>query len=234
MTNNSNSANNFYENITTIVIKIKIYLQGYHICYNMVEIVVPMIGGGFLLAYLISDRQYRSKQFRELEQTITEYLSNKGFTIEKTELDQGDIAFCRGCFDCWVKCPGECAINDQMAQINRTIINSDLVVFLSPIVFGQSSANIKHALDRGLLPHMLPYFKIRADKSTMHPPRYQYYPQEIILGYGEDLSESDKQLFIDITKKHLSNIEVLIWQDSPQELTEVLDQMKLAKVRWQL
>jgi len=65
---------------------------------------------------------------------------------------------------------------------------------------------------------MLPFLETRPDGSTMHPPRYDSYPGQIIIGYGDEISDEDKQLFIDVTKKHRRNIEVMIYQE-PTENT---------------
>ncbi len=102
-------------------------------------------------------------------------------------------------------------MRDGIVEINRTCMTSDVVVYLCPVVFGQFSANIKFVIDRWL-PNMLPYFIKRADGSTMHSPRYADYPAQIFLGYGEHLSEIERQLFRDINKKHRSNVTVLFDQ----------------------
>jgi hypothetical protein len=134
-----------------------------------------------------------------------------------------------GCFGCWVKKPGECVINDKISDLNRKQMNSDVVVFLTPLVFGQFSANMKNVLDRWL-PNMLPFFYKRSDGSTMHPPRYSSYPMQLMVGYGEIVSDKDAQLFIDINKKHRFELEVLIWRDDSSDFTEELAKIKYMRV----
>ena len=80
------------------------------------------------------------------------------------------------------------------------------------------------------IPNILPFFETRPDGSTMHPPRYDTYPQQIIIGYGDMVSDEDKQLFIDVTKKHRSNIDVLIYQDTAEDIIEALDKIELERV----
>ena len=181
-----------------------------------------------MIATVITDKDYQTELFLELKKLTDTFLNNKGFETELMEIGRDDLAFCMGCFGCWVKKPGECVINDMMAQVNRNFINSDVVIYLSPVIFGQFSANIKNALDRWL-PNMLPFFETRPDGSTMHPSRYDSYPQLIIIGYEDGLSEEDGQLFIDITKKHRSNIEVMIYQGSDREITEALSKIELGR-----
>jgi hypothetical protein len=97
------------------------------------------------------------------------------------------------------------------------------------VVFGQFSANIKNAVDRWL-PNMLPFFVTRADGSTMHPPRYPDYPKQVIIGYGDSVSGEDARLFTDITKKHRSNLDVLIWRDNDSELAEALGKIEFKRM----
>ena len=115
-----------------------------------------------------------------------------------------------------------------MSEINLSFVNSDVVVYMSPVIFGQFSANIKNAIDRWL-PNILPFFIKRPDGSTMHPSRYDRYPYVIIIGYGNNISEEDVQLFIDITKKHRNNTEVLIYQNADKDIKEELNKINIAK-----
>ena len=158
-------------------------------------------------AYLISDGEFLTPRQAELNQLLSDFLSEKTFQLSQKTIARDELAFCRGCFDCWTKTPGECAIHDSIADINRACMTSDVVVYLCPVVFGQFSANMKYAIDRWL-PNMMPFFMTRKDGSTMHTSRYKSYPAQIFLGYGENLSEREMQLFSDSNKKHRSNVSV--------------------------
>ena len=137
-----------------------------------------------------------------------------------------ELACCIGCFGCWIKTPGQCVVKDGIDSINRAIMNSDVAFFLTPVVFGQFSANIKTVVDRGL-PNMLPFFITRPDGSTMHPARYDNYPQYVMLGYGDSVTAEDTQLFIDITKKHRRGAEALVYNPD----TSLEDQLKNISLR---
>jgi multimeric flavodoxin WrbA len=180
-------------------------------------------------ALLISDKEYDDSVYEDLHQQVSALLTKKGFIIEERAIGKGELAFCVGCFGCWVKKPGECVIDDGMSQINRNFIDSDIVVYFCPVVFGQPSANIKITLDRWL-PNILPFFEIRPDGSTMHPGRYERYPKKIMIGYGNALSEEDQILFTDITKKHLRNVETFIYDGKPDEMRKALQTITFEKV----
>lgn len=183
-------------------------------------------------AYMISDKEYQTGQFLKLSQMIFKYFHKKDFEVEEMQIGRDDLAFCMGCFGCWIKKPGECVINDKMSQINQKFMNSDVVIYLCPIIFGQFSANIKNAVDRWL-PNMLPFFETRPDGSTMHPPRYEDYPNQLMIGYGEEISLEDEQLFLDIIQKH-RNVEALIFKDSNSKMIESLDKISLKREGGQL
>jgi multimeric flavodoxin WrbA len=180
-------------------------------------------------AYLLSDGAFLTPRQAELSKLVCDFLAQRGFETEQKAIANNELAFCRGCFDCWVKTPGECAIKDGIAEINRACMASDVVIYLCPVVFGQFSANIKSAIDRWL-PNMLPFFNTRKDGSTMHPPRYADYPKQIFIGYGETLTDKEAQVFIDITMKHRSNIEMIIDSHENEKIISALSAADLHRV----
>lgn len=179
-------------------------------------------------AYIISDAEFLSQRQTKLNQLLVDFLSARGFTIAQKTIERDELAFCRGCFECWVKTPGECSMRDGIAEINRSCMTSDVVVYLCPVVFGQFSANMKYAIDRWL-PNMLPFFTTRIDGSTMHPPRYKDYPAQIFLGYGEHLSQTERQLFSDINTKHRSRVSVILDREDDAALIAELGACSLSR-----
>ena len=180
-------------------------------------------------AYILSDVEFLTDRVNQLSALVTSELEHRGAVVSKHAIERDELQFCRGCFDCWTKTPGECAMKDGIAEINRVCMNSDIVVYLCPIVFGQFSASMKSAIDRWL-PNMLPFFLTRKDGSTMHPPRYESYAKQIMIGYAANLSESDAQLFTDITQKHRNNATMVIDHGNDAELIDALRAVKLERV----
>jgi len=125
---------------------------------------------------------------RSLE-ALQEVLDKQSISSETIILREQDIAHCRGCFDCWVKTPGICIINDEARNITRKMIQSDLVVYFTPIVFGGYSPFLKAQLDRsiGLL---LPTFG-KFHGEIHHNKRYETYPA--MLGVGLLTNNEPKQ-----------------------------------------
>ena len=172
-------------------------------------------------AYVISDGDFLTPRQQALKAVLLEYLNDYGYTILEKVIQRDELAFCRGCFDCWVKTPGECIMRDGIVEINRNCMTSDVVFYLCPVVFGQFSANMKYAIDRWL-PNMMPFFMTRKDGSTMHTARYTSYPAQVFLGYGEHLSEREMQLFSDINQKHRSHVCVAFEHGDDEEIRNAL------------
>ncbi len=183
-------------------------------------------------AFIVYDSEFISQVYERLSSQLKTYLLSRGFSIEEAAIGRDTLAYCRGCFGCWIKKPGECVISDEIEKLNRTAMTSDAVVYLCPVVFGQYSANMKNAIDRWL-PNMLPFFMTRPDSSTMHPPRYESYPAQVMIGYGESLFKDDKQLFIDIIKKHRTSVDAFIYDDDT-DISKTLGALELKRVEGNL
>jgi multimeric flavodoxin WrbA len=177
-------------------------------------------------AFLISDGEFATQRQAELKALLSVYFSARAFSLTEKTLERDSLAFCRGCFDCWTKTPGECIMKDSIVEINRTSMTSDVVAYLCPIVFGQFSANIKYVIDRWL-PNVLPFFITRKDGSTTHSLRYRDYARIIFIGYGESVSPKEAQIFSGINKKHRSNVAVIIDRGDDKQIVSALDAVSL-------
>jgi multimeric flavodoxin WrbA len=104
-----------------------------------------------------------------------------------------NLHFCTGCWSCWWKTPGLCAIKDDAAEIFKAVINSDFVVFASPLNAGFVSSELKKIMDR-LIVLIHPYIEIR-NKECHHRKRYDSYPQ-IGLIYEKETDTDDEDIEI--------------------------------------
>ncbi|MBP1919866.1 NAD(P)H-dependent oxidoreductase [Youngiibacter multivorans] len=120
-----------------------------------------------------------------------------------------------------------------MRKISQSFMDSDVVVYMSPVIFGHYSSNIKNIIDR-LLQNELPFMLTRSDGSTGNAVRYEEHPKQIVLGYGNQLSAEDVQLFKDITMKHRKSFDVMVYQGTDGDITEALGRVKLGKVGGEL
>lgn len=70
----------------------------------------------------------------------------KGNFVEKIRVAEKNIGYCRACYAC--RNTGVCAVNDDMADILRKMIEADVIVFASPVYFYSIDAQLKALIDR--------------------------------------------------------------------------------------
>ena len=78
--------------------------------------------------------------------------------FDSHELKQ--TAPCTGCFSCWIKSPGACIFQDDIASFTASMKQSDTLYILTENVYGSYSPFVKCAIDRSLS-YVQPYFTIR-------------------------------------------------------------------------
>jgi multimeric flavodoxin WrbA len=95
----------------------------------------------------------------------------RGALVEEVFLRDARIKPCLGCFNCWIKTPGECAIKDDQAGLLERVRSTDLMVLATPLYVDGMSGQTKVFVDR-LVPLALPEF-ILVDGHCRHPSRTQ-------------------------------------------------------------
>lgn len=129
----------------------------------------------------------------------------KNHDVNRIILRNHDLKYCMGCWDCWVKSPGKCAIKDDMEYILQTFISSDLVIFASPMKMGFPSSLMKKVNDR-LIPLVHPYITLDKDECH-HVARYSSYPDwGMILQEEANGTASDIELAESIYRRTALNI----------------------------
>jgi len=109
---------------------------------------------------------------------LSKDLEIKSHRVEHLHLRNMEARFCTGCWSCWVKTPGKCAFQDESHAVCRSVIQSDFVLFASPVVMGYLSAVLKKFMDK-LIPLIHPY--ITVDQGEAHH-RHRYEPDQYPLG----------------------------------------------------
>jgi multimeric flavodoxin WrbA len=142
--------------------------------------------------------------FDDYLKKLSEILSSESNQVIIFTLRDMDIKYCRGCWGCWVKTPGECLVEDDTREIRCKFIPSDLVLFASPVRMGFTSALLKRAHER-LLPLIHPYLEL-VDGEVHHIARYDKYPlMALLLEKGEDVDEEDIKIISDIYRRDAIN-----------------------------
>ncbi|MGO8759144.1 MAG: NAD(P)H-dependent oxidoreductase [Terracidiphilus sp.] len=116
-----------------------------------------------------------------------------GHTVEKLDLRALDLKGCTGCFNCWIKTPGECSKSDDSATVRRAVMNCDLVLLAAPITMGFTTALLKRAADQ-MIPLIHPYFVVEGGE-LHHRARYARYPKfGLLLCATPDTDDEDIEI----------------------------------------
>jgi len=134
---------------------------------------------------------------------IIDEFKNIGWKVNSRVLRDLKIGSCYGCFKCWVQTPGICVIDDVERDIAKETIQSDLLIFLTPVTFGGYSSELKKAVDR-LIPLVMPFF-IKIDGEVHHKSRYERYPSLMGIGVLPNEDKESDQLFKTLVNRNAIN-----------------------------
>ncbi len=180
---------------------------------------------------------------------LSEKKSLKGYTdevekvLKKYEVEhepillrEKEIADCKGCFHCWVKTPGTCIIDDFSRVVTKLFANADLVIFITPLVYGGYSSELKKALDR-IIPFISPYFTT-VNGETHHKKRYKKSPALIGIGVADQDNPDQESTFRKLVLRNSINMQspfqdsLILKTDQEMQLVskQVADLLKRAGV----
>ncbi len=130
---------------------------------------------------------------RRVHAALTTELESHGWQVEHVLLREKKIGNCAGDFFCWIRNPGLCNVDDDNRNIAESIINSDLMVYLTPITFGGYSSVLKKMVDHQL-PNISPFFA-KVNGETHHQRRYRNYPNLLAIGWMEQHESQAEMIF---------------------------------------
>jgi multimeric flavodoxin WrbA len=120
-------------------------------------------------------------------------LAKRGGTSEVVVLREKKIGNCRGDFFCWMKSPGRCHVADDHQEISKKYLESDLVIFLTPVTFGGYSPTLKKMVDH-MIQNTLPFFATHSGE-IHHLQRYERYPDVLIIGWQSEPEKQSASIF---------------------------------------
>ncbi|MCK5059145.1 MAG: flavodoxin family protein [Candidatus Aminicenantes bacterium] len=147
----------------------------------------------------------RTGFYRYLNELVTGLQSDK-HQVKTLTLRDMEIKFCTGCWSCWWgPTPGECVFKDESHTLCREYINSDFVIFASPVILGFTSALLKKTQDK-LIPLLHPYIEL-VQGECHHKKRYDRYPGiGLILDTNSDTDEEDITVTTDMFHRFALNL----------------------------
>ncbi len=135
---------------------------------------------------------------------IHDELEDMGWQVNDLYLKDKKIAPCLGCFGCWIKTPGICLIDDDGREVAEKSVQSDLMVFVTPVTFGGYSSCLKKAVDR-LTPTVLPFF-VKINGEFHHKPRYGSYPHLVGIGVLSEPDGESERIFKTLVARNAINL----------------------------
>ncbi len=156
-------------------------------------------------ALLLDGGRDDGDETRDTAALAVELLGADGWRVTHLALREIEIAPCFGCFGCWVRTPGVCVIDDAGRDVARRMVQSDLLVYLTPLTFGGYSSELKKAVDR-LIPNILPFFQ-SIDGEVHHVKRYERYPRLVAIGVAPSgpVDPEDEELFETLVHRNAIN-----------------------------
>lgn len=131
-------------------------------------------------------------------------ISAKGWTVETHRLAEMSIRHCVGCFNCWLRTPGECAIQDDGRTVTRAQVQCDVKIYLTPVSFGGYSGLLKTAVDRQI-PAISPLF-IMVNGEMHHKLRYPNPPAFFAIGWQRRPDADSAGIFAEVVQRNALNM----------------------------
>jgi len=103
-----------------------------------------------------------------------------GADVENIFLAKKKIKPCRGCFTCWIKTPGQCVAKDDMEEMIPKFVNSDVVVFATPVYVDNVTGTMKNFMDR-LVPLADPHFEKDEYGEYRHTKKQEKTPNIMVI-----------------------------------------------------
>jgi multimeric flavodoxin WrbA len=153
--------------------------------------------------YLINGFDSGEAEKLPLFQTVLDIFSQMEAEVNVLHTGNVQIPYCCGLFNCWVKTPGECSMPGICREIADQMVNSDLMILFTPIVFGGYPARLKRAVDH-FIPSILPFFR-RLYGETHHIKRYKKYPSFLSLGFLLQKDEQQQMVFRQLFERNRRN-----------------------------
>ena len=135
---------------------------------------------------------------------VTGELCSLNYDAESLILRDLVIGPCLGCFGCWTQTPGICLIDDDARKVTRKMVESDIVVYLTPITFGGYSSELKKALDRSI-GMVLPFFT-KIDGEVHHKKRYEHAPMFMAVGTLSQPDDESERIFKALVGRNAINM----------------------------
>jgi multimeric flavodoxin WrbA len=135
-----------------------------------------------------------------IKKSLTQHIPE----AETIILREQKIGNCAGDFFCWVRNPGMCNTNDENRVIAAKIIQSDLVIYLTPVTFGGYSSELKRMVDHQIQ-NISPFFT-SVKGEIHHQKRYRRYPSSLTIGWMDEPDARAEAIFRHLVHRNAINM----------------------------
>jgi hypothetical protein len=148
-------------------------------------------------------------------------LIEKGHKVNLFKAKSLKVNYCTGCWTCWWKTPGECIHNDDMPELYRSYLKSDLVLHYSPLLAGFIPSKLKTINDRSV-PLVHPYGAL-VQGECHHQPRYDKYPLMGLIVDGTGADAEDLEITKDLYSRMALNLksELKVFETTQKTTEEI-------------
>jgi multimeric flavodoxin WrbA len=150
-------------------------------------------------AYLLNGAYVAGDATDVLAPTVLQALKDHAMPAKLCTLRDMDIAFCTGCFGCWTTNGGQCVVRDDGYDLAQEARQVDLLVLLTPVVFGGYGWQLKKAMDR-LLPDLAPYFL-----PGQEPVPFQEFAALLGIGVQAQEDQAQASMLLSLVKRNAAN-----------------------------
>ncbi|WP_043599731.1 NAD(P)H-dependent oxidoreductase [Solidesulfovibrio magneticus] len=140
-----------------------------------------------------------------LRKAVQGEAASRGVSCRFVSIPSSGLPSCRGCFSCWTKTPGQCCMADDGLGLSAAIAGSTSLVLLTPVVLGGHAPGLRLAMERAVLPNLLPYFS-KVDGRSRHPNRYPAVPALYGIGLTVERDPESAQLFCSLVARNAANM----------------------------
>jgi multimeric flavodoxin WrbA len=130
-------------------------------------------------------------------------LNGRGWEVQSIQLCKEKIGNCAGDFFCWIRSPGMCNVADANRTFAAAIVNSDLMIYLTPVTFGGYAYQLKKLVDHQIQ-NVQPFFAREAGE-THHQKRYRRYPDFLAIGWMDQADPGQEAIFRTLAHRNALN-----------------------------
>lgn len=128
-----------------------------------------------------------------------------GARLRTVAVPHAGMPTCKGCFSCWTKTPGQCRVANDGLGLAEAVAGSTAVVLLSPVVLGGYAPGLRQAMERAVLPNLLPFFSKVAGRSR-HGYRYPSPPALYGVGVTAGRDPESAALYGNLVARNAANM----------------------------